>query len=64
MERYEIGLVAYPSDIDSIAKGFSDFMKLSDEERKRMSDKSARLLEEVFSKEKTLEKINQIVWRR
>jgi len=64
VERYKIGLVAYPSDVDSIAKGFSDFMKLSDEERKRMSDNSARLLEKVFSKEKTLEKINQIVWRR
>lgn len=59
----EIGLVAHPSDIDSIAQGFSDFMRLSNEERQRMSDNVARLSEEVFSKKKIVEKINRVVWR-
>ena len=63
VRRNDIGLIAHPSDIDSIAQGFANFMKLSDEERQRMSDNAARLSEEVFGKRKIVEKINRIVWR-
>lgn len=58
-----IGLVASPTDLKSIAKGFSDFVKLSGIEKEIMSSNSERMLAEVFDKMKIIEKIDGIVWK-
>ncbi|WP_297973719.1 glycosyltransferase family 4 protein [uncultured Bacteroides sp.] len=64
VRKNEIGLVASPSDIGEIAQGFSDFVALPEEERKRMADNAVELSEKVFNKMRIIEKINRIIWKK
>lgn len=61
VENYRIGLTASPTDMQDIANGFASFMRLTHKERMEMFENSARLLKEVFSKDRIIENINQIV---
>lgn len=62
VEQYQIGYGSFPNDIEDISRGFSDFLNLTDEKIKDMSNSAAVLLDSTFNKTKIIEKINHRVW--
>lgn len=63
VDKYQIGMTAYPSDIKNIANGFERFMNLSDVEINNYSQNSAYLLEKVFNRKNIIESINSLFWK-
>jgi glycosyltransferase involved in cell wall biosynthesis len=62
-EKYNLGFTASPSNIDSIASGFSKFMNLSKKDLIAISQNTKDLLSSEFSKEKILKKLTEIFWK-
>lgn len=63
VNKYQIGLTAFPSDIEDIASGFAKFISLSANEIKLYSQKSADLLNQVFNREAIIRTINSTFWK-
>lgn len=64
VERYHIGYGAEPDNIEDIAKIFSVFLKLSEDEKHSMSESAVTLLNNTFNKKQIIEKINSRIWNR
>lgn len=63
VEKYHIGFVAHPSDLNEIANGFKTFLNLSEEKMKDISTNSSLLLHSVFNRDSIIDKINSIFWK-
>ena len=62
VEKYGIGFGAHPTNVEDIASGFSRFLSLSPEEKRRMSENETRLESELFNKDKIINRINNLLW--
>jgi hypothetical protein len=59
--KYGIGKVADPSDIDSIARTFEEFIKEGGKEDINMGIKAKELNDTIFNREKNIQKITNIL---
>lgn len=62
IERYHIGLIAQPTDIEDISNGFKKFILLSKEEIEHFSNNSTALLDRVYNKKRIISCINSLFW--
>lgn len=62
VEQYGIGFGARPTDLEDIAAGFSHFLNLSSDEKERMMNNEMRMENEVFNRNKIIDRINLLVW--
>ena len=59
-----LGLCVNPSNVDSIAKMFQNCIDMSQSEREFFTSKNDYLLATIFNKEKTMDKLLEILTRR
>ena len=62
VEKYGLGLGAKPTDVRDIATGYAEFVHLSPEEFAAMINNCTKLHEEMYNREKIIEKLNTIFW--
>jgi len=63
VNQNHLGLVADPKSVQDIAKGFREFLESTQIELSRYSTNSIRLLNEEFSRDVAISRINKTLWQ-